>query len=59
MAQYATERQFQIALRERGLERAGSKHGTVNQDHSIAKLRYAAEVVGRYQDQVPLIAQRT
>ena len=58
MAQHAAERLFQVALGESGLGRAGGQHRAVDEDHPIAKLRHAAEVMGGDQDQVPLVAQR-
>ena len=39
--------------------RSCGQHSAVNQDHPIAKLRHAAQVMGGDQDQVAFIAQRT
>ena len=57
MAQHAAEGQFEVVLVKSVFGAAGGQHGTVDHHHLVAEVGHHAEVVGRYQNQMPLRAQ--
>ena len=53
VAQHAAERALEVALRERRRGRPGGQNGTIEQDHLVAEVGHAAEVVRGDEHQMP------